>query len=97
MFIHVVLFVVKPKEVAKYRKDSLMWARHTKKSGGFLAYQTMKRYGFKDQYASVYTWDKKTNHDNFMRKYHDWLVSKSKAKVKVLDYYNLKQLDSLRL
>jgi hypothetical protein len=26
MFIHAVLFVVGPKEVAKYRKDSLMWA-----------------------------------------------------------------------
>jgi heme-degrading monooxygenase HmoA len=95
MFIHVVLFVVKSSEVAKYRKDSLMWARHTRKSPGFLAYRTMKRYGAKDQYASVYKWEKKTDHDNFMRKYHDWLVSKSKAKVKVLGYYNLKQVDSL--
>jgi hypothetical protein len=56
----------------------------------------LKRYGAKDQYASVYKWKKKTNHDNFMRKYHDWLVGKSKAKVKVLDYYNLKELDCLR-
>ena len=96
MFIHVVLFVVKPKEVAKYRSDSLMWARQTKKSPGFLAYRTMKRYGAKDQYVSVYQWAKKANHDYFMRKYHDWLVSKSKAKVKVLDYYNLKQIDCLR-
>jgi len=96
MFIHVVLFVVKPKEVAQYRKDSLTWARHTKKAPGFLSYRTMKRYGFKDQYASVYQWAKKTNHDSFMRKYHDWLVSKSKAKVKVVDYYNLKGLDCLR-
>jgi hypothetical protein len=95
MFIHVVLFVVKPKEVAKYRKDSLMWARHTKKSSGFLSYQTMKRYGFKDQYASVYQWVKKANHDYFMRKYHDWLVGKSSAKVKVLGYYNLKAIDKL--
>jgi heme-degrading monooxygenase HmoA len=95
MFIHVVLFVVKSSEVAKYRKDSLMLARHTRKSPGFLAYRTMKRYGAKDQYASVYKWEKKTDHDNFMRKYHDWLVSKSKAKVKVLGYYNLKQVDSL--
>ncbi|MFH0917689.1 MAG: hypothetical protein V1830_00985 [Candidatus Omnitrophota bacterium] len=96
MFIHVVLFVVKPYEVAQYRQDSLMWARQTKKSPGFLSYRTLKRYGYKDQYASVYQWVKKINHDRFMRKYHDWLVSKSKAKVKVLDYYNLKQLDSLR-
>lgn len=97
MFIHVVLFVVEPTEVAKYRRDSLMWARHTKQAPGFLAYQTMKRCGFKDQYASVYQWAKKANHDCFMRRYHNWLVSKSKAKVKVLDYYNLKKVDSLRL
>ncbi len=96
MFIHAVLFEIKPKEAAKYRKDSLIWARHAEKAKGFSAYFTLKRYGFKNQYASVYQWDKKSNHDNFMRKYHDWLVSKSKARVKVLDYYNLKQVDSLR-
>ena len=96
MFIHVVLFVIKPKEVAKYRKDSLIWARHAERSLGFLSYQTMKRYGFKDQYASVYQWTKKSHHDCFMRKYHDWLVSKSQAKVEVLDYYNLKEIDRLR-
>ena len=96
MFIHVVLFVIKPKEVAKYRKDSLMWAAHTKKARGFLAYQTMKRYGFKNQYASVYQWAKKSDHEKFMGKYHDWLVAKSKAKVKVLGYYNLKGIDCLK-
>jgi len=96
MFIHTVLFQIKPKEVAKYRKDSLMWARHTKKAKGFSAYFTMKRYGFKNQYASVYQWNNKANHDNFMRKFHDWLVSKSSAKVKVLGYYNLKAIDKLR-
>ena len=96
MFIHVVLFEIKPKEVAKYRKDSLMWARYTKKHKGFLSYCTMKCYGFKNQYASVYKWDKKTNHDNFMRKYHDWLVGKSSAKVKVLGYYNLKAVDKFQ-
>lgn len=93
MFIHAVLFEIKPKEVSKYRKDSLMWAAHTKKAKGFISYCTMKRDGFKNQYASVYKWDKKVNHDNFMRKYHDWLVSKSSAKVKVLGYYNLKAVD----
>ena len=96
MFVHAVLFAVKPKEVAKYRADSLMWARHTKKAPGFLAYRTMKRYGAKDQYASIYQWEKKAHHDCFMHKYHDWLVAKSRAKVKVLSYYNLKQVDSLR-
>jgi len=96
MFIHVVLFEVKPVEVAKYRKDSLMWAAHTKKAMGFLEYKTMKRYGFKNQYASVYQWVKKADHDRFMAKYHDWLVGKSKARVKVLGYYNLKKIDSLK-
>ena len=96
MFIHSVLFKIRPREVSKYRKDSLIWAHHAKKAKGFVSYYTMKRYGFKDQYVSVYRWDKKINHDNFMRKYHDWLVSKSSAKVKVLDYYNFKEVDSLR-
>ncbi|MBP7835859.1 MAG: hypothetical protein KA022_00080 [Candidatus Omnitrophica bacterium] len=95
MFIHVALFQIKPKEVAKYRQDSLMWAGFTKKAKGFAAYFTMKRYGYPNQYASVYEWDKKSDHDRFMRKYHDWLVGKSKAKVKVLGYYNLKGIDRI--
>ena len=95
MFVHAVLFEIKPGEVAKYRKDSLIWASHTKKSAGFVAYHTMKRYGFGNQYVSVYQWDKKASHDRFMRKYHDWLVAKSRAKVKVLGYYNLKAIDKL--
>ncbi|MDD3344922.1 MAG: hypothetical protein PHO34_00590 [Candidatus Omnitrophica bacterium] len=94
MFVHVVLFEVKPKEVSKYRKDSLMWASHTRKSRGFLSYKTMRRYGFENQYASVYKWEKKSDHDRFMGKYHDWLVGKSKAKVKPLGYYNMKLVDS---
>ncbi|MDD5561556.1 MAG: hypothetical protein PHT50_05445 [Candidatus Omnitrophica bacterium] len=96
MFIHVVLFEVKPKEVAKYRKDSLIWASYTRRSRGFLAYRTMKRYGFRNQYASVYQWESKADHERFMGKYHDWLVGKSKAQVKVLGYYNLKGIDSLK-
>jgi len=95
MFIHCVLFEVKRKEVAKYRKDSLMWASYTSKAKGFISYHTFKRYGYKDQYASVYKWQKKSQHDNFMKKYHDWLVGKSKAKVKVLGYFNLKEIDNL--
>ncbi len=95
MFIHSVLFQIKPKEAAKYRKDSLMWARYAKQAKGFISYRTMKRYRFKNQYASVYQWDKKFDHDRFMRKYHDWLVGKSLAKVKVLGYFNLKTIDKL--
>ena len=56
----------------------------------------MKRYGCLNQYASVYEWDKKSDHDRFMKKYHAWLVTKSKAKVKVLGYYNLKGIDRVR-
>jgi len=73
----------------------LMWASYAKKAKGFKAYFMMQRYGYKNQYASIYQWDKKIDHDRFMRKYHDWLVSKSRAKVKVLGYYNLKVIDKL--
>ena len=96
MFIHTVLFQVMPGEVRHYRKDSKMWARHAKKAQGFIAYSTMQRLGHKNQYASVYEWRRKVDHDRFMQKFHDWLVSKSKAKVKVLGYYNLKAIDRLR-
>jgi len=95
MFIHTVLFEINPKEVAKYCKDSLMWANYAKKAKGFKGYFTMARYGFKNQYACVYRWDKKTSHDCFMRKYHDGLVDKSSAKVKVLGYYDLKVIDKI--
>jgi len=97
MFIHSVLFEIAPQEVAAYRKDSRMWAGYARKAGGFVAYHTMKRYDHKNQYASVYEWRCKQDHDRFMKKFHDWLVSKSKAKVKVLGYYNLKAIDKVRL
>ena len=96
MFIHAVLFEVQPKQLRLYRKDSLMWASYTKKAKGFVAYFTMRRLGCKNQYVSVYEWKAKLYHDRFMKKYHDWLVSKSRAKVKVLGYYNLKEMDCLR-
>lgn len=96
MFIHAVLFEIKPKEVGKYRKDSRMWAGYARKAKGFIAYFTMKRNGLKNQFASVYEWQRKADHDRFMKKYHDWLVGKSRAKVKVLGYYNLKAVDKLR-
>lgn len=96
MFIHVVLFEIKPKEVPDYRKDSKMWARYAKNYGGFISYHTMKRFGFNNQYASVYEWKTKQGHERFMNKFHDLLVGKSKARVKVLGYYNLKSIDKLR-
>ncbi len=96
MFIHAVQFEVKPKEVLTYRKDSKMWAEVAKRAKGFIAYFTMGRLAFKDQYISVYEWKTKRDHDHFMNKYHDSLVNKSKARVKVLGYYNLKAIDKLR-
>jgi hypothetical protein len=96
MFIHAVLFEVQPKEVLTYRKDCKMWARYAKKAKGFIAYFTMGRLTFKNQYLSVYEWKTKRDHDRFMNKFHDPLVNKSKARVKVLAYYNLKAIDKLR-
>lgn len=96
MFIHTVLFEIEPKEVSSYRKDSKMWARYAKKAKGFISYHTMKRFDVKNQYASVYEWKTKRGHDHFMRKFHDWLVGKSKASVKVLGYYNLKSIDRVK-
>jgi hypothetical protein len=91
MFIHAVLFEIKPREVKDYRKDSIMWANYAKKhSKGF-----MKRSDAKDQYVSVYKWKTRNHHDVFMKEFHDFLVSKSKAKVKTLGYYNLKAMDKV--
>jgi heme-degrading monooxygenase HmoA len=93
MFIHSALFEIDPKEVMQYRRDSIMWASYAKKAKGFISYYTMRRVDFKNQYASVYEWKTKQDHGRFMNKYHDWLVGKSKAKVKALGYYNLKAID----
>lgn len=96
MFIHAVLFEIKPEEVRDYRKDSIMWAKYAKKhSRGFVSYHTMKRADVKNQYISIYEWNTRNHHDAFMKKFHDFLLSKSKAKVKTLGYYNLKALDRL--
>lgn len=96
MFIHAVLFKIAPREVADYRKDSKMWARYAKKAKGFVAYHTMQRLDEKDHYASVYEWKSKKDHDSFMRKFHDWLVGKSKARVSVVGYYNLNKVDRVK-
>lgn len=95
MFIHAVLFEIEPREVPDYRRDSKMWARYARKAGGFVSYHTMERLGGENQYVSVYAWRTKQGHDRFMKKFHDWLVTKSKAKVKVLGYYNLKAIDKV--
>jgi quinol monooxygenase YgiN len=96
MFIHAVLFEVKPKEVFSYRKDSKMWANYARKAKGFITYFTMKRLNYKNQYTCVYEWKTKQAHERFMKKYHDWLVGRSKADVEVLGYYNLRAVDKIR-
>ena len=96
MFIHMVLFEIEPNQVEDYRQDSKMWAGYARKSKGFVGYCTMKRLDYKNQYVSVYEWKTKKDHDYFMDKFHDWLVNKSKARVKVLGYYNLRGVDKLK-
>lgn len=93
MFIHTVLFEIEPSQVRHYHRDNRMWAGHARKSRGFIRYRTFKRHGFKNQYASVYQWEEKKAHDTFMKKFHDWLVAESRARVKVLGYYNFKVVD----
>ncbi len=88
MFTHAVLFEIAPKFVKMYIKDCKMWAREARKALGFISYQTVKRIGHKNQYASIYSWRNKSNHSDFMNKNHEDLVSRSKAPVKVLGYYN---------
>jgi len=53
MFIHAVLFEIKANQVALYRKDCRMWAAYAKKAKGFISYFTVKRKGYKNQYASA--------------------------------------------
>lgn len=96
MFIHSVLFEIAPKEQAKYRRDCRMWAAYAAKANGFIRYLTVRRLDHKNQFASVYEWKAKRFHDAFMKKYHDWLVSKSQAKVKVMGYYNLKSTQDIQ-
>ncbi len=95
MFIHSVLFEIAPKEQAKYKKDCRMWAVYAGKAKGFIRYLTVRRLDHKNQFASVYEWKAKAYHQRFMKKNHDWLVSKSKAKVKVLGYYNLGKIQEI--
>ena len=96
MFMHAVHFKVQPKEAVPYRKDSLMWARYAGKYKGFLGYYTMRRHGHKNQFVSLYQWKAKKYCDCFMQELHGSLVSKSKAKVKVLGYYNLTAIDKVK-
>jgi hypothetical protein len=94
MFTHAVLFKIDKKEVKKYHKDCKMWAGFAGKANGFLSYYTMQLKDAKNQYVSVYSWKAKKYHDSFMVEFHDWLVGRSKARVKVLKYHNLNSVYS---
>ena len=90
MFIHMVLFKIQKRRVPVYLKDCVLWAKEAKRHPGFLDYRTLFRVNEKGQYASFYVWKNKANHDRFMKKHHDRLVSLSKCPVKVVGYYNFK-------
>ncbi len=92
MFVHIVLFKIKPSYVKTYRKDCAMWMRQAARYRGFIAYKTFLRTNEKDQYASCYMWDKQTDHEAFMKAQHERLVGLSKCPVDVVGYYNYKTI-----
>lgn len=90
MFIHMVLFKIKPSDVRTYVADCRLWAREAGKWGGLLKYHTLFRTDEKGHCASFYLWKNKRDHDSFMKKHHDRLVALSRCPVKVLGYFNFK-------
>lgn len=90
MFIHMVLFKIKRRDVKTYIADCRLWEREAKKHAGFIGYKTWFRTNDNDQYASCYTWRREADHTRFMKKHHDRLVSLSRCPVKVLGYYNFR-------
>ena len=88
MFIHLVLFKIKKKDVPTYAADCRIWAKEAGRHQGFLGYQTLRRTNQKDQYASFYKWKSRGDHSRFMKKHHDRLVSLSKCPVEVVGYYD---------
>ena len=94
MFAHWVLFEIKKKNVPTYKVDCRLWAREAKKHAGFLDCRILIRTNAENQYASIYVWKSKTHHERFMRRHHDRLVALSKCPVKVLGYFNFRDLTS---
>jgi heme-degrading monooxygenase HmoA len=88
MFIHMVLFRIKRRDVPTYLADCRLWEREAKRHAGFLGYRTLFRTNEKDQYASFYMWKTEPPHHRFMKKHHDRLVSLSRCPVEVLGYFN---------
>ena len=90
MFIHMVLFQIKKKNVPTYIADCKIWEKEAKKHTGFIGYKTLFRTNEKNHYASFYMWKAEKDHVRFMKKHHDRLVSLSSCPVTVLGYYNFK-------
>ena len=90
MFIHMVLFRIRKRNVPVYVADCRIWEKEAKRHAGFLGYKTLFRTNEKGQYASFYTWKNEKYHSRFMKKHHDRLVSLSKCPVQVLGYFNFK-------
>ncbi len=90
MFVHLVLFKIKPQNVSTYVADCKIWEKEAKKHAGFLGYRTLFRTNQKDHYASCYQWRSEKYHSAFMKKHHDRLVSLSKCPVEVMGYFNFK-------
>ncbi len=92
MFIHMVLFRIQKRHVPVYKKDCRMWESEARRHKGFLACHTLQRVDDNGQYASFYMWRAHKDHTRFMNKHHDRLMSSSHCPVKVLGYYNLKEM-----
>ena len=88
MFIHMVLFKIRKKNVPIYVNDCKLWEKEAKRHGGFVGYYTLFRTNAKSEYASFYMWKAEKHHVQFMKKHHDRLVSLSKCPVEVIGYYN---------
>lgn len=88
MFIHKVVFRIAAKHVPAYRRDCRLWLREASKHPGFVRGVTLERVDRKGQYASLYIWKSRADHDRFMKKHHDRLVALSKCPVRVVDYFN---------
>ena len=90
MFIHLVLFRIRKKNVPVYKRDCKIWEAQARRQAGFLGYHTLFRTNEPRQFASFYMWKAENDHRRFMKKHHDRLVSLSRCPVEVLGYYNFK-------
>ncbi len=90
MFIHLVLFKIKRKNVPAYVADCKLWEKEAARQTGFIGYHTFFRTNERGHYASFYIWKDEKYHKRFMSRHHDRLVGLSKCPVEVVGYYNFK-------